>query len=99
MDEGRVHIWLSIGSSHPHPRQANSDSLLTHFLLLKGLKQQHFRRRVKGVQKPPARPQRDVWGDREGAPPSAHRAARPALSAQLKTCFQLPVKSELEETY
>ena len=70
MDEGRVHIWLSVGSSHPHPRQANSDSLLPHFLLLKGLKQQHFRRRVKGVQKPPARPQRDVWGDREGAPPS-----------------------------
>lgn len=53
MDEGPLHIWLSVHFSHPHPHPANSDSLFIHLILLKGLKQQHFRSRVKGVQKPP----------------------------------------------
>ena len=97
MDEGLVHVWLRTCFSHPHILQANSDSPLIHLLFLKGLKQQHFQSRVNGVQKPLVRPQWDVWGDMEAAP--AWQATRPAHSAQLKTCFQLPMKSELEETY
>lgn len=64
-----------------------------------GVKAAALPKQREGTQHPPW----DVWGGMEAAPPAMPRAlaghwASP-LRSQLGTCFQLPVKSELEETY
>lgn len=87
---------LSLDSGPPSP--------LIHSLTLKELIEPHFQGSVKGVQSPGEAVVGCVeWhGDGIALPllrPQPCRPLEPAHSAQLKTCFQLPMKSELEETY
>lgn len=90
----------------PSPELTDSGLLTGPPPSLRGLKQQHFWNREKGAQKPQRgqRPTRPQWGGMEAAPPPrlvppCLLAAVAAHSARLETCFQLSMKSELEETY